>query len=529
MAAAEPDEPGDTDVADLPDLSDGAPGPSGGALPPPTVPAQDPPLRWCRSEERILFGVAGGLADALALDPLLVRLVFVGLGAFGIGIGLYLAGLLLLAPGPYGPRPSTFRKALGIAVLVLLGLIVLGGGANDFRWHGGGWWPAAIALGAAAALWYPRRTHLAIPPAGGPTTAAAAAAAPARPVARPRPPRQRSVVGRIAFAIALAIAAIGSATAGGDQGALKVVFGVAALVLGVGILVAAFSEHARWLIVPAVLAAGASVVFAAVDGLGVRLGPGDGGDTYADGSSSAPVLPRYDQRSGTINLRLSQVDHDVTTVVRMGTGNVEVDVPDDARVVLRGRVGIGQIETPERIVRGYRRRLVDDLRLGDGSGPTITLDASVGIGDLTVVRDGRLVDVSPERPTRGASPEPPTVTLPPGVEMIDPDGTRYYVDGIVLAPDGTLTLLDGTVVRPDGTREYASPVRILANGAALLPDGTLIDPDGTVHAADGTTVRAAPPGAATATTNAPTATTSSPASSAPATSQPPATTGGNQP
>ncbi len=160
-------------------------GPTGGELPPPAVPAHDPPLRWYRSEERILFGVAGGLADALALDPLLVRLVFVGLGAFGVGIGLYLAGALLLAPGPYGPRPSAIRKVLGIAVLVIMGLLLVDGGGLDFHWHRGGWWPAAIAIAVAAALWYPRRTHLATPPAGGPTTAVDAAAAPARPWRRP--------------------------------------------------------------------------------------------------------------------------------------------------------------------------------------------------------------------------------------------------------------------------------------------------------------------------------------------------------
>ena len=228
-------------------------------------------------------------------------------------------------------------------------------------------------------------------------------------------------------------------------------------------------------------------------------------------------------------MQLTQLDHDVTTVVRMGSGNVEVDVPQDARVVLRGRVGIGRIETPDGSVRGYRRRMVDEIRVGDGSGPTITLDASVGLGELRVLRDQPLVGVRPALPGPGAAPNG---TLAPGVAAVDPDGTRYYVDGIVLAPDGTITLVDGTVVRPDGSREYASPVRILAGGSALLPDGTLIDPDGTVHASDGTVVHPTPPGPAVATTSPPaTAVQPTPTSqpAPPATASGPATTGGNQP
>ncbi len=116
---------------------------------------------------------------------------------------------------------------LGVAVLVVMGLLVVDGGQLDFNWHRGGWWPAAIAIAVAeAALWYPRRTHLATPggradDGGGCRGRAGPPLATPRP---PRPPRPRSVAGRVAFAVALAVAAIGSATAGGDQGRLKVVF-----------------------------------------------------------------------------------------------------------------------------------------------------------------------------------------------------------------------------------------------------------------------------------------------------------------
>ncbi|MCA9949430.1 MAG: PspC domain-containing protein [Anaerolineales bacterium] len=43
-----------------------------------------------RSEDRMLFGVAGGVADYLNVDPVIVRLVFVLLALFGKGLGVLL-------------------------------------------------------------------------------------------------------------------------------------------------------------------------------------------------------------------------------------------------------------------------------------------------------------------------------------------------------------------------------------------------------------------------------------------------------
>jgi phage shock protein PspC (stress-responsive transcriptional regulator) len=47
--------------------------------------------------DRMLGGVAGGLARYLGVDPMIVRIAFVVLTVFGgAGIPLYLAGLLLI-------------------------------------------------------------------------------------------------------------------------------------------------------------------------------------------------------------------------------------------------------------------------------------------------------------------------------------------------------------------------------------------------------------------------------------------------
>ena len=66
------------------------------------------PQRLERSNaNRVIAGVCGGIAEYLAVDPTLVRVVFVVLGFFG-GIGLlaYIV-LLILMPLPGRPAPFT--------------------------------------------------------------------------------------------------------------------------------------------------------------------------------------------------------------------------------------------------------------------------------------------------------------------------------------------------------------------------------------------------------------------------------------
>lgn len=54
--------------------------------------------------DRMLAGVAAGLADYFAIDPILVRIAFVGLAlAGGLAVPLYLAGWLLIPDEDGGP------------------------------------------------------------------------------------------------------------------------------------------------------------------------------------------------------------------------------------------------------------------------------------------------------------------------------------------------------------------------------------------------------------------------------------------
>jgi signal transduction histidine kinase len=95
----------------------------------------------------VLAGVCSGIAEALAIDPTLVRLVFALLAfASGAGILAYLgAWALLPAPGEVTPRRG--RRIAGTVLLVWSAIVALRGlGLADSLV-----WPLAV-IGAAAAL-----------------------------------------------------------------------------------------------------------------------------------------------------------------------------------------------------------------------------------------------------------------------------------------------------------------------------------------------------------------------------------------
>jgi phage shock protein PspC (stress-responsive transcriptional regulator) len=92
-----------------------------------------PRLLRRRGDDRVLGGVASGLADYFNVDPLLIRIGFVGLMVFnGLGLGLYLLAWLLVPADTdnqsvvqriIGGRGS--GRGIAIVVLIAVALIVL--------------------------------------------------------------------------------------------------------------------------------------------------------------------------------------------------------------------------------------------------------------------------------------------------------------------------------------------------------------------------------------------------------------------
>ncbi len=105
--------------------------------------------------DRVIGGVAGGVGDYLAIDPIWVRIGFVLLAVTGgSGFLIYLIMWLLVPEAPEGWEPAQPRKGSvpGIAivgvVLMVVGSIAL---ANTIAPSLGQYfWPAALLLGGLA-------------------------------------------------------------------------------------------------------------------------------------------------------------------------------------------------------------------------------------------------------------------------------------------------------------------------------------------------------------------------------------------
>jgi phage shock protein PspC (stress-responsive transcriptional regulator) len=439
-------------------------------LPPPRpAPLEPTERRWARSDDRVVFGVAGGLARALAIEPLVVRIAFVVMSLFsGIGVLLYLAALLLLADSPTARPPSTVRRVVGIVAVLLSARWLFGG---DARLPEAGWVVAIGLLGIAVALWRGRSAPAAAfpPPSVDLQTAGDDGSSTerwgtwtAQRRERPRPPR--SVLGLLTMGAAATIGAIvWLANDGADDRGLWA-FGWATIVLGAGLVVGAFAGRARWLVLPALATAAAALVAAGLSFAGVGLTNRAGSRSEYIGPTSL-IAPSYRTGLGDVDLWMNDYPYDASTSVEVGMGKISVVVPDGARLQVDARVGIGSIDVLGSSTDGYRRSLHFDNRSGT---KTIKLRLRVGTGSITV---------------RWASSEfyPPfAVTVPPITAVLPPDEpvVQTFGDGTILFADGAIQFGDGSRIEPDGTTQ--API------VEQRPDGSVQFDNGAVRHADGT-------------------------------------------
>jgi phage shock protein PspC (stress-responsive transcriptional regulator) len=93
----------------------------------PALPLRRRPFGFSRSDDdRLIAGVAGGLARRLGVDAVLLRIAFVVL-AFAGGTGLFLYLLAwLLVPVDTAPAPTAPRRAASLQQAVALGMIAVG-------------------------------------------------------------------------------------------------------------------------------------------------------------------------------------------------------------------------------------------------------------------------------------------------------------------------------------------------------------------------------------------------------------------
>ena len=118
-----------------------------------------------RVDDRVILGLAGGIADRLGIPDAYVRAAFITLSlAFGAGIVLYLLGTAIAAAGEEEPNPPPdTRQILGL-VIMLFGAMAFFRGMN--LWFGDTvvWAGSLLAFGGAA-MW--DKTNLFDADAGG--------------------------------------------------------------------------------------------------------------------------------------------------------------------------------------------------------------------------------------------------------------------------------------------------------------------------------------------------------------------------
>lgn len=438
-------------------------------------------------EDRILGGVATGIARKFDVPLWLIRLAFILTAVFG-GLGFAVYGIAWLAvrdeteDEPIAIRlirridGSTGWIGVGlIAVAVLIIIDQIGFVRGDIA--------AAIVLGVLGVLLYrgeldfgsgekspsdPKDAASRTPKTSTPSAAATEGATmtlTAPPASRPptehrpsRPPKPRpepSILGRLTFgfgAIALGTMGVIDSAASSVDFTFRHYVSAAMLITGVGLLVGAVWGRARGLIALGVILT-PLVFFSPIGDLDVV---GTVGERRVSAETVAEIPETIDMGIGSLRVDLSDVDFsgaEVSTTLDIGIGEMIVYVPDDVTVDVQSDLGIGEL-----VVFGSTRNGVGlELdRRQEGSNGFLDLNVDGGIGSIRVIsRSGAPEATATERSTL------------PGIAQIFEDST--LVRPVTLDPSYSLDDGDWFVDLTDTIVPIGG-----VNTEFVLDEGTLV-------------------------------------------------------
>lgn len=374
----------------------------------PAAPHPAPPRRLIRSSDRRIAGVAGGVAEYFAIDPVIVRLGFViAVFAGGTGLIAYAIAWLVLPDADDEPSESG-RRPVDRSTIVALGLLALAviiGVSDPFD---GGVVTPLLLIGAGVYLLHQRPLD-ADEPSPAPSVAAGAVVdAPAdaptwqpgdgRPpppppsgVGRieqtPRQPREPAIVTRLTlsllalwFAGAIAFDQLDWAEA--DASA---VVAIGLLLVGGASLIASLIGGGRGLIPLGLLLALTLAVAVVIEPV-IEDGVGDREHAVTDVTT---LEPAYRLGIGQLDLDLSALvipaGETVTVEVELGIGEATVLIPPDVNLRLEGDVGMGELVILGDEENGIRNELSIDTDAG-ATTSTLVVDLSVGIGSGRIER-----------------------------------------------------------------------------------------------------------------------------------------------
>ena len=308
-----------------------------------------------RTSDRVLGGVAGGLGDYFNVDPLLIRIGFVGLMIFGgAGLVLYVVAWLLLPAEGHDASPlgafgrwlhlTPARMAwLAVALVAFIALVNSWNVGIGYSISGDG--PLGIpgvvyALGIVVlgVVLVRRREVVAAPSLDAAASTAALPIAPAvKAPPRPHSPLAWFVCGALLLGIGLLALISQAAKVAVAPGQF---FGAALAIVGIGLVVGAWWGRARILILLALLliplAVTASFITAPLEG-------GIGDHRYAP-VTAAEVRDEYRSLGGRLVLDLTGLRTSPRTIhisASVALGQLVVILPEGASIELHTRVGAG--------------------------------------------------------------------------------------------------------------------------------------------------------------------------------------------
>lgn len=389
--------------------------------PPPQI--QRPRLERLRSD-RVIAGVASGLARHLGIDAAWVRIGFVVITLFGgAGVLAYLIGWIAIPEEGESESVLTTKTRsnshlgswvglglIGLAVMILIGntglidgdivfaggLIVLGillyrGDLGEFgkrRTHDGVEVQPPLSAATQSYEETPVDTaslSLDEMPTVAPPTEPPVAPPPPAPAFRPRPPRPRysSVLGRLAFAsllIVVGVMGVGQSLGWWDPLARHYA-GAVLVVLGAALLVGSLFGRARWLIALGVVISpllfGAAILDVPIEG-------GMGSPVHSP-STVAELSPEYRLVGGEMIIDLTDLELATGETYQMEAsvafGTLKILVPDTLGVSVAAEVDAGQIVVDgANVEEGLN---LDSSKVYEGTG-MIDIDAHVGFGEFDI-------------------------------------------------------------------------------------------------------------------------------------------------
>jgi len=386
-----------------------------GTPPPPVgVPWYRVPIARDATNDK-LGGVVAGVSRAYGFDVKTTRIA-VALCALVIPFVLfaYIVAWVLLPADPAPARSledvvrDRRRRPLYVAVAII-GVIIAFGSLGTWWIAGGvGWGVGLVVVGVLlwvasssrrasewpAPLSTPKSTPMStdVPVSDVPAATTAmplvdvtpsSAGAPLAPAPRRRRIPIASITTDATF-IVCGILAAGDTLGWWNVSILGVIV-VGGIVITAGLATSAIVNRAWWLApIASIVAIGTTALLITQP----NLDHGFGSRTVEITTPTTSVTERLSVGELVIDLRDAPVADDATlsVVAEVGIGNLRIVVPDDAVLVVEAHLGAGNVRIDGNDVLSGVRSESTVRRGTPGSGPEIDLDATMGLGQIEVVR-----------------------------------------------------------------------------------------------------------------------------------------------